>query len=255
MQKQNAIYILYGLCITLLILGCLQYFEPYLWAQDEERSSMDIWAIENVPQAYFYFKFSSKAMITTNYPVTVEAKIKIENLQLLQTINGREYPSIGIVGTQEHPVTYEEDTGIPFTGRILLTFDGNKTYTGSGQIIFPNLGKNYGYIFYTFTSSNDIIYIHEMNATPAAIENRIPPVFSIEEGYSSRSSFVQASKSAGTSLIAIDIAVIAIVIRLHLELRKKEDTKLMSLINEIKKLIENIEKKHSPTTTNKKRRY
>ena len=90
-----------------------------------------------------------------------------------------------------------------------------------------------------------------MNATSAAIENRIPPVFSIEEGYSARASYEQVNQSAGTSYIAIGTAAIAIVVYLHLESSKKDDTALTVLITEIRKLRESIEKSHSSTEANK----
>lgn len=250
---QKRILILYVLCIVLSIYGFLLYCNPYLWAQDEKTSSVDIWQIEGIHQAYFYFNFSSKAIITTNYPVTVEAKVEIKNLQLLQTINSKAYPRIAIVGTQKYPLSYEADTGLPSTGAILLTFDGNRTYTGSGQVIFPNLGKKYQYVFFATTPPSDSIFIYEMNATSEAIENRIPPVFSIEEGYSARASYEQVNQSTGTSFIAIGIAGIAIVIYLHLELGKKDDNELKVLITEIKKLRESIEKSHSSTKANKQR--
>jgi len=214
------ILIPYILCIAIIFYGVILYLNPYLWAKDEKTSSFDLWSVENNYQAYFYFNISSRAFITTNYPVTIQAKVVIQNLTLLQTINSKRNAEIIIIGTQQYPLVYQPQIGLLGSGVIELTFDGNNSYDGIGNVVFPNLGKNYVFTFWTTNSHDDSLLIFSMNSSQTELETRIPPVFSIEEGYAQRASYEQVSQSIGTSFVAIGIAGIAIVSYIHLESRK-----------------------------------
>jgi hypothetical protein len=232
MKKKHAI--LYVIFIIFLMFGAFLYLDPYLLTTNETITSLDTWYNGNTQQAYFYFKLSSPAFITTNYPVTIQVKVIVLNPELVPIINSEKYQAVSIVGTENYPITYGSQTGLISTGTISLTFDGNRTYEGEGIVIFPYTGSNYDYTFYTLTSLNNLQLIYGENKT-SPTSSAIPP-FSIEEGYSTRASFEQTNRNNGTSFFAIGIAGIALVAYIQFETEKGRVNDFTEIEKQLKKL-------------------
>lgn len=230
-------YIIFAI---LLVYGVFLYYDPYLIAKNETVSTIDTWIQEDTKQAYFSFNLSSKAFITTNYPVTVQVKVVVFNLQLIPLINSRQYQMVSIINTEAYPIVYDPVSGLASTGNIVLTFDGNRSYEGSRTLIFPSIGTNYNYIFYTMNSLNDALQIYAENKS-SPTSSAIPP-FSIDEGYTARASFEQANKSNGISFLAVGITGVALAVYVQFETGKSRVNDFAEMENQLKKLNDTLRK-------------
>ncbi len=237
---KKSIFVLYVIMAIFLVYGTLLYFNPYLLSKNETVTSVDTWYNGNNQQAYFYFKLSSPAFITANYPVDVQVKVIIVNQELFPIINSKQYQLVSFVGSENYPLLYGSGTGLLSTGKIILLFDGNRTYEGEGTVIFPYTGNNYDYTFFTLNSNNDLQLIYGENKS-SPTSSAIPPI-SIEEGYSARASFEQANKSNGISFFAIGIAGIALVVYIQFETNKSGINNFTEIEKELKKLNKSLEK-------------
>jgi hypothetical protein len=57
---------LYVILVIFSIYGMLLYLNPYLISKNETVTGLDIWIEGTSKEAYFYFKLTSNAFVTTN---------------------------------------------------------------------------------------------------------------------------------------------------------------------------------------------
>ncbi len=219
-----------SLVVLLLVLlifigyGILSFFNPYILSKTETVHGFDTWIDGNTQEAYFYFKLTSDAFISTNYPVTVHVKVVIFNPDLIPIINSKQHQVISITNSEYYPQSYSSLNGLPNTGQIELKFDGDRTYEGERILLFPYLGDVYRYTFDTRDVDGSIVedylLIYAENRTSPK-SSATPPII-IQESYSARASYEQANQTNGISFAALGVAGIALVAYYHFEVEKNK---------------------------------
>jgi hypothetical protein len=247
MKKKLAV--LYLILVVFLIYGTLLYLNPYLLSKPETVSGFDSWFENNTDQVDFYFNLTSNAFITANYPVTVHAKVVVQNLDLIPKINSNPIQAISIVNAQYNPPSYSP-VGFSNTGSVILKFDGNHTYEGERTLIFPFIGTNYPYTLVSLNAEGNILraiqIIYGENTTN--FSTSVSPPISIDEGYSARVSFEQSNQSNGISFAALGVGGIALVAYIQFETpktSKNETNDFDEMEKQLKRLNETVEKLRS----------
>lgn len=241
MTKKRAIAIVLCLIVIVLVIvfGTLLYLDPYLLAGNQETESANIWSNGAKLQALVLFNFSSRGLITANYPVTVTADIQVANQTLLSFLREKQFVELDIAGTYSSPIHYGL-LGI-YEGSIALQFDGTNNFKGNSNIIFPYTGSSYYFSIFAYDANSETSPpIYTMNVTDIA--HAIPPTFSIDEGYSARLSFEQANQNTGLTIIIIGLTGVALIGGIQIGRQKKDKYKFDKITKELTKTKEELTK-------------
>jgi len=225
------------ICNVIVVFGVSLYSNPYLLAKNQESEGTNLWTYGSDLQALILFNFSSRGLITANYPVSIAATVYVANQTLLSFLQGKRHVEMDISGTYSYPIQYGM-LGI-YEGVIRLQSEGNNIFQGNSEVIFPHTGSSYYYSIFAFDLENDTSPpIYTMNVTD--IEHAIPPTFEIDEGYAVRTSYEQANQNTALSITTVGLTGLTIVLAIALDFGKKSSKELEHIVTELDNIREKV---------------
>jgi hypothetical protein len=216
----SAIILLIIVALGVCLFGVCLYFNPYLFTPTESIFTSYNWVVGNETQGSFYFGLSSKAFISTNYPVDVSVQFypnmtdsngtfNPNSASFFNTLNDSKYLGLIVFGSYAYPIE-REGLGMALgilQGRMFLhNFDmgGWDVYgfEGSSTMIFPSEGDSYYFSVYCYNDSSPNSLISQVPICTMNLSSSL-----IEESYSSRAQLENASRNTGLELVSIGVSV------------------------------------------------
>jgi len=223
--------------VIIVLFGAWLFTDPYLFAGEQKAEGFNLWAKGANPQALIFFNFTSRGLITANFPINVTTRVMIVNQSLLSSLTGKSYVYMEISGTYAYPIQYGS-LGIN-DGLITLQYDGTNGYRGTAEIVFPYTGDLYYFSIFALNSKNEMSPpIYTMNVTD--VGHAIPQTFVIDEGYAARTSFVQQNENTALSITIVGFTGLTIILAIFLEYRKRDSVSIEKMVAELRTIAEEL---------------